>query len=103
MDWIPDAVHALTPVLRWLNALLAVAAAMALLATTIDHWDELSTRMRRICCWFCVVMAVGAYGSGEAAAQGAPFGIRVFLFMISASGLLGALVWPERRRPDTTP
>jgi hypothetical protein len=79
--------------IRWVNVVLAFASLAVLVGTLTRRWDVLSHRIRRIGIAFCGVMAVIAYGSGEAASQDVPPGIRVVLMFLSLAGLVGALLW----------
>lgn len=85
-------------VLRWLNVFMAAGAASLLMASTIRRWEGLSPRVQRITVWFIVILLVIAYGSGEAAAQNAPEGLRVIMMLLALAGLIGTLLYRFNER-----
>lgn len=82
MEWI-----------RVVNVALAALVVMVLIAGAIRHWHQFTPRLQRITPWVVATYVVLAYGSGEAAKQGTPPGIRVALTACVLMGLLIALTY----------
>lgn len=80
-------------ILRWLNVALACISFATLVATLVRRWHKLSGRIRRIGLAFSGVLATVAYGSGEAAQQDVPPGVRVVMASVSLLALVIALLW----------
>lgn len=79
--------------MRWGNVALASISVALLTATTIRRWDLLPKRIRRISVWFILILAVTAYGSGEAATQEVPPGYRVLLMLLALAGLIVTILY----------
>lgn len=86
-------IHDVAEFLRWANVVLAFMSLSVLVTTLIRRWHLLSPRIRRIGVAFCVLLATVSYGSGEAARQDVPPGVRVFMATASLVGLVIALLW----------
>lgn len=79
--------------LRWANVALSVCAAAAVIMIVSSRWEGLTFRWRRVGLSSCLVLLVIAYGSGEAASQHVPAGLRVGMMLVALSVLVGSLVW----------
>lgn len=79
--------------MRWLNVILAGLDVLLLVAGSIARWDHMPARLRRIVPWVIATYVVIAYGSGEAARQDTPAGVRVALTACVLSGLMVALLY----------
>jgi hypothetical protein len=79
--------------MRWANVVLSGAALAVLVATMTARWDTLTARIKRIGVSSCTVLLVIAYGSGEAASQHVPAGLRVGMMLVALSALVGSLLW----------
>lgn len=79
--------------LRWANVALAGLVVMLLVMGTIARWRVMPGRLRRIVPWIICTYVVLAYGSGEAARQDTPPGVRVALTACVLSGLVVALLY----------
>lgn len=91
---------------RWTNVLLSAAAAAIVIAGTVYRWESLPRHEQRVRPWLGMLLLTIAYGSGEAAAQDAPVGLRVFFGVVSLLGLVVSLLMGFReddRRPTTAP
>lgn len=80
-------------ILRWANVVLAFMSLTALVATIVRRWHLLPGRIRRIGIAMCMLLASIAYGSGEAARQDVPPGVRVVMAFLSLAVLAWALLW----------
>lgn len=85
---------ALSEALRWANVLLAFLSLAAMTAIIVRRWDSLPRRLRRVAIGVCMLLATVAYGSGEAARQDAPLGLRVVMAFVSLAVLAWAVLWP---------
>jgi hypothetical protein len=79
--------------LRWVNVVLATAVVAMLVAGSIHRWPTMPARIRRIVPWTIATYVVIAYGSGEAAHQDTPAGVRVVLMMCVLAGAVVALAY----------
>lgn len=79
--------------LRWVNVCLAMVDVMLLIAGSIARWKAMPRRFKRIVPWVIATYVVLAYGSGEAARQETPAGVRVALTACVLSGLMVALLY----------
>lgn len=77
--------------LRWANVILAAGVVTALTAESHAYWHRLTLREKRSRPWIICVFACIAYGSGEAATQEVPPGVRVVWMVLALSGLVIAL------------
>jgi len=80
-------------ILRWLNVLLAMFVVAAMVAGSMARWHVMPKRLKRIIPWVVMTYVVIAYGSGEAARQDTPPGVRIALMLCTLAGLLVALLW----------
>jgi len=88
----------LDEVLRGINVVLSMAAAAGLIAAYIRNHVRGLHRTEDP--WVILLMLFAAYGSGEAATQDAPLGVRVFLWLVGSAGLVLALVVTLRSRRE---
>jgi hypothetical protein len=79
--------------LRLANAVLAMIDVALILAGSIAHWHLMPRRVKQIAPWVTALLLVVAYGSGEAAHQDTPSGIRVALMACVLLGLMVALLY----------
>lgn len=79
--------------LRWANVVLAGASLAVLIVTLMRRWGAITARDRRIGTSCALVLFVIAYGSGEAASQEVPLGLRVVLMFLALSCLAASLLW----------
>lgn len=87
---------------RWTNVTLSALAAVIVIAGTVYRWESLPRHEQRVRPWLGALLLTIAYGSGEAAAQDAPIGLRVFFGVVSLFGLVISLLMGFReddRRP----
>lgn len=78
---------------RWVNVVLSGLVVVLLIAGSWARWPVMPPRFKRIAPWVIATYVVLAYGSGEAAQQGAPVGVRVALFAVTLMGLVIALLY----------
>ena len=88
----------LIEVLRWVNVALSMLLLMVVVAATVLHLEQLTPREKRIRPWSLALLATIAYGSGEAAQQGATAGIRTPILALVLTGLLLATCYRFRDR-----
>lgn len=79
-----------TDLLRIINVLLSMLAAAGLIAAYIRNHDKGLHRPEDVP--VIALMLFAAYGSGEAARQDAPMGVRVVLWLVGSAGLVVALL-----------
>lgn len=75
--------------LRVVNVVLSMAAASLLIVSYVHNHDRGVHRPEDP--WLIVLMLCATYGSGEAAVQDAPLGLRVGLWLLGTLGLTVAL------------
>ena len=83
----------MTDWLRWANVVLAMIAVALLVTGSIARWSVMPKRIRRIVPWVIATYVVLAYGSGEAARQDTPAGVRVAMTTCVLLGLIVALMF----------
>lgn len=86
--------------LRWFNVAAAFAACVYWTASLIHQWPFMTNRARRLSICVDALLVVVAYGSGEAADQNAPMGVRVFLAAVVLTALVLVLAVDFRDREN---
>jgi hypothetical protein len=81
----------MSDVLRLVNVGLAMIVVVLLIAGSIHRWQVMPKRIRRVVPWIVATYVVIAYGSGEAASENTPAGVRVAMLACVLCGLVVAL------------
>lgn len=91
------------PMVRLGTLILSMVVTAILTASTIGRWKVLPLHLRRVMPFVIAVFLIISYGSGEAYAQHAPLGLRVYLMPLALLGLLVGLIYGMRLKNPFEP